>query len=360
MHYFANLAFGIRKHTTQSFLLPPSGAGETAPSKTAPTGTAATQLLRLLARTARPSSWGAAASRFQGLTNASAHATFRKMEDTLFPPRDKAARRLWDTMNKFKKGGGRKLGRELLLPAESGYLRACAHQFAERLGLQHISMGEGQARRVLLQLPERPRGAGKSASASAADGATDPDEPAAKRKRASEQASASAADGEGLEEEAEEDGAAGAAVPKKAQPPPRKPFMTRLTACMKQDDPHEALRVFEDMCAQGLPPDGHMCSMLLHLFSNASPPMRPESERVFAATQRAGVVPDEPSWSGMVRLFSLHGDLAQARWPRSTRRAAHAHAPPCTHAHAHAHAHAHTRARTWGARAPPFLIVQWR
>ena len=41
--------------------------------------------------------------------------------------------------------------------------------------------------------------------------------------------------------------------------------MTRLTACMKQDDPHEALRVFEDMCAQGLLPDGHMCSMLLHL-----------------------------------------------------------------------------------------------
>ena len=40
--------------------------------------------------------------------------------------------------------------------------------------------------------------------------------------------------------------------------------------------------------------------------------MRPESERVFAATQRAGVVPDEPSWSGMVRLFSVDGDLAQA------------------------------------------------
>ena len=269
-----------------------------------------------------------AASRLQGLANASARATFRNMEDTLYPPRDKAARRLWDTMNKFKKGGGRKLGRELLLPAESGYLRACAHHFAEKLGLQHLSMGEGQARRVLLQLPERPRGAGKGASSSAADGAADPDEPAAKRKRASEQPSASAADGEGLEEE---DGAAGAAVPKKAPPPPRKPYMTRLTACMKQDDPHEALRVFEEMCAQGVPLDGHMCSMLLHLFSNASPPMRPESERVFAATQRAGVVPDEPSWSGMVRLFSLHGDLAQARLPRPTRRALH------VHAHAHAH-----------------------
>ena len=101
----------------------------------------------------RPWSWlDAAAPRVQqGLTNAA-----RAMEDTLYPPRDKAARRLWDTMNKFKKGGGRKSGRELLLPAESGYLRACAHHFAERLGLQHLSMGEGQARRVLLQLPERP------------------------------------------------------------------------------------------------------------------------------------------------------------------------------------------------------------
>jgi len=248
----------------------------------------------------------------QGLTNASARAS-RTMEDTLYPPRDKAARRLWDTMNKFKKGGGRKSGRELLLPAESGYLRACAHHFAERLGLQHLSMGEGQARRVLLQLPERPRGANKGASSSAADGAADLDEPAAKRKRASERASASPA-------AAEEDGAAGAAAPTKAPPPARKPFMTRLTACMKQDDPHEALRVFEDMCAQGLLPDGHMCSMLLHLFCNASPPMRPESERVFAATQRAGVVPDEPSWSGMVRLFSVDGDLAQARHRGDERR----------------------------------------
>ena len=118
--------------------------------------TAATQLLRALLRTARrPWSWfDAAAPRVQqGLTNASARAS-RTMEDTLYPPRDKAARRLWDTMNKFKKGGGRKSGRELLLPAESGYLRACAHHFAERLGLQHLSMGEGQARRVLLQLPE--------------------------------------------------------------------------------------------------------------------------------------------------------------------------------------------------------------
>ena len=59
--------------------------------------------------------------------------------DSLYPPRDKAARRLWDTMNKFKKGaGGRKHGQELLLPPESGYLRACAHQFAERLKLPSL------------------------------------------------------------------------------------------------------------------------------------------------------------------------------------------------------------------------------
>ena len=67
----------------------------------------------LLRAARRPWSWlDAAAPRVQqGLTNAS-----RTMEDTLYPPRDKAARRLWDTMNKFKKGGGRKSGRELLLP----------------------------------------------------------------------------------------------------------------------------------------------------------------------------------------------------------------------------------------------------
>ena len=213
------------------------------------TGSAATQLLRLLARAAWPSSWGAAALRLQGPSHASARATVRKMDNTLYPPRDKAARRLWDTMNKFKKGGGRKSGRELLLPAESGYLRACAHHFAERLGLTHLSMGEGQARRVLLQLPERARGAGDGASSSAADVATDPDEPAAKRKRPTRQLSAAAAaepgapsTDEGQEGQEGQEGPEGLAaatapgVPKRAVPP-RKPFMTRLTACMKQDGP---------------------------------------------------------------------------------------------------------------------------
>ena len=57
--------------------------------------------------------WGAAAS----APHASIRVAFRRMDNSLFPPRDKAARRLWDTMNKFKKGGGRKTGRELLLPA---------------------------------------------------------------------------------------------------------------------------------------------------------------------------------------------------------------------------------------------------
>ena len=109
------------------------------------------------------------------------HATprlpaYRKMDESLYPPRDKAARRLWDTMSKFKKGaGGRKQGRELLLPPESGYLRACAHQFAERLGLVHSSTGEGPARTVLLQLPsaatKREAAQGASSSTDAAPGA---------------------------------------------------------------------------------------------------------------------------------------------------------------------------------------------
>ena len=75
-------------------------------------------------------------------------------------PRDKAARRLWDELNKFKKLNGR-WTTELRLPPSSGYLRACAHDFAERLGLLHTSTGEGSGRTVVVQVQPPPEAAGK-------------------------------------------------------------------------------------------------------------------------------------------------------------------------------------------------------
>ena len=229
------------------------------------------------------------------------------MDESLYPPRDKAARRLWDTMSKFKKGaGGRKQGRELLLPPESGYLRACAHQFAERLGLVHSSTGEGPARTVLLQLPsaatKREAAQGASSSTDAAPGADG--EPPAKRSRLVE------GGGEGSEADAEAKKAAAAAKAEANRQ--RKPFMARLTSCARDNDPREAKVVFDEMCAAGVVVDNPMASLLVHVFGNATPPMLDESRRVFEQARLAGVALDEASWSGMVRLLCLHGELTQA------------------------------------------------
>ena len=240
------------------------------------------------------------------------------MDESLYPPRDKAARRLWDTMSKFKKGaGGRKQGRELLLPPESGYLRACAHQFAERLGLVHTSTGEGAARTVLLQLPSAAakREAGASSSTDAAPGANDTDgEPPAKRSRLVD--GGEGAEGLAIEEpsaqEEEAEAKKAAAAAKAEANRRRKPFMTRLTSCARDNDPREAKVVFDELCAAGVVPDNAMASLLVHVFGNATPPMLDESRRVFEQARSAGAALDEASWSGMVRLLCLHGELAQA------------------------------------------------
>ena len=47
----------------------------------------------------------------------------------LFPPRDKAAKRLWHELNKFKKDNGKR-GADLQLPPESGFVRLCRQREA--------------------------------------------------------------------------------------------------------------------------------------------------------------------------------------------------------------------------------------
>lgn len=84
-------------------------------------------------------------------------APVRPPSSPLYPPRDKAARRLWDTLAKFRKQNGRRQA-ELVLPPESGYMRACAHDFAERLGLVHTSKGIGHERSVMITFPPTPAG----------------------------------------------------------------------------------------------------------------------------------------------------------------------------------------------------------
>jgi hypothetical protein len=73
---------------------------------------------------------------------------------SLFPPRDKRARKLWHELQQFKKlkaNGSKKP--ELRLPPDTSYMRACAHHFAERLGMRSETLAEGESKAVVITVP---------------------------------------------------------------------------------------------------------------------------------------------------------------------------------------------------------------
>ncbi|KAL1512415.1 hypothetical protein AB1Y20_005671 [Prymnesium parvum] len=204
----------------------------------------------------------------------------------LYPPREKASKRLWHQLSRFRKDNG-KHGAELQLPPENSYLRACAHDFAERLGLLHTSIEQGDAKAVRVSLPQ---GAAAAASGEAVASA------AASRKRKADE----------------------------AEPPPRKTvaeleearmkrsgYLSRLRQCVVRRDAAEGMRVFHELQADGLTCTSDNCSLLIHLFLESSEPMLQEALQVFAATMSTRT-PDESSWSGMVKLHCQYGSVADA------------------------------------------------
>ncbi|KOO31381.1 hypothetical protein Ctob_012183 [Chrysochromulina tobinii] len=77
------------------------------------------------------------------------------VNETLWPPRDKQARRLWHELQRFKKQqmGGAK-SHILDLPPQSSYLRACTHHYAKLLGLATETQASGNGRAVRPLLAE--------------------------------------------------------------------------------------------------------------------------------------------------------------------------------------------------------------
>ena len=71
------------------------------------------------------------------------------VNETLWPPRDKQARRLWHELQRFKKQqmGGAK-SHTLDLPPQSSYLRACTHHYAKLLSLTTETQASGNGRAV--------------------------------------------------------------------------------------------------------------------------------------------------------------------------------------------------------------------
>ena len=154
--------------------------------------------------------------------------------DSLFPPRDKKARQLWHELNKFKKAvtKGAK-SNTLELPPSSSYMRACAHNFAERLGMRTETREDGQQKGVNVHF-ELPLASG------AATGS--------KRKEPGE-TSGALCDTE-MASSAPTSATASEPPPAKQQ---KKQYVSRLSRCVPSGDATGATAIFRELVAAGQP-----------------------------------------------------------------------------------------------------------
>ena len=121
-------------------------------------------------------------------------------------------------------------------------------------------------------------------------------------------------------------------------------FSARLARCAKSADALGAKAVFRELRAICVPCTPDMCAILMHIFCDAitsstahhteasahsfgrdestkcangaegavAGDLRAEALTVFEAVKSTGCVPGEPAWSGLVKIFCLHGQGAQA------------------------------------------------
>ena len=93
----------------------------------------------------------------------------------------------------------------------------------------------------------------------------------------------------------------------------RKPYMSRIGLCAKANDAAGAHAVFTEMASAGVPCTPDACSTLMHLYASAANPMVNEAALVFEAVRAAGLVPDEASWSGFIKLSCRHAQSVGGR-----------------------------------------------
>ena len=279
--------------------------------------------------------------------------------DSLYPPKDRRARRLWHDLLKFKKSvskGGN--ATSIDLPPDSSYMRACAHNFAQRLGMRTEGFAaDGSSRAVRVHAPAAEGGAGTSSAAAA----TSTDEPskkggkAAGKRKATDDASSGSRGGDAGSAGGESAAAAkasktasapataeahattgeqpspGQAQVQRSDRPTKKHFVKRLTAFAKSGDAEGARAMLAELTASGAPCSPDIAAVFLHVFCTAEArataavadataanavaagvDMVQESLAVFAAARASGCVPEEPAWSGLVKLRSLRGEVSDA------------------------------------------------
>jgi uncharacterized membrane protein YgcG len=230
----------------------------------------------------------------------------------LYPPRDKRARKLMHELQRFKKNiltHGSKVYK-LTLPPMNSYGRACAHDFAQRLGMRTESVLEGQTKVVHVHFEPPPSADADGQAGSAAEGDAYASSTRKRKVRADEGASGvepgetSAAANAPLDASTNE----GSRPPKTA----KREFLQQLGACAKFGHIARATEIFEEMQATGALCSPQMCAIFLHIYSEAATPMLSEAKAVFAAVRASGGVPEEPAWSGLVKLHCLRGEAQEA------------------------------------------------
>jgi len=227
--------------------------------------------------------------------------------DSLYPPRDKHTRKLWDSLCKFRKsaGSGRHAATELELSALSSYMRACAYHYCERLGLTaqklEKQVGPKLLTSVLISLPQQE-----------AKGAAEGTEAGCKRKAEAEAVADDASDtptqgasAQFLEADASKEAHAHQAALQKDS-------IKELHMCAKSADATGAIAVFEKMRAAGIPLRDAECALLLHLCGSTDPPLYNEAIRVWEAARVTSTMLKEPSWSSFIRVLCAHGDVVRA------------------------------------------------
>jgi len=167
---------------------------------------------------------------------------------SLYPPRDKASRKLWDVLCKFRKRSartGRKSEPEALeLQADSRYVRACIYHFCERLGLETAKVKRETGAKVQTFVVVK-----LGPNAAPSDGAGPSSSPDASRKRKAE-----SAPGEMAKEGGASSSSAAAAEVAGPSAAERRQFLKELQTCAREDDAAGAMCVYERMeAAGGLP-----------------------------------------------------------------------------------------------------------
>ena len=249
------------------------------------------------------------------------------VNETLWPPRDKQARRLWHELQRFKKQqmGGAK-SHILDLPPQSSYLRACTHHYAKLLGLATETQASGNGRAVRVTFDAATAGSAlgelefsaatlrkrkEPPDAQPDDNADDDGEKADGASPRPEDGSSGGAGtsggagvsgGEGAP--ASSSDASDAALERHRL---KKAFTSRISKCVKTNDTAAATAAWRELVASGIAPPTDVCSTLLHIYASAPQPLLAEALEVFVAAQKQAA-PAEPMWSGIIKLHCAAGD----------------------------------------------------